>query len=66
MTKLQKIEESVAALSDSELKQFAAWFAELQWERWDSRLEADIEAGRLDAMAEEALADLDAGRSRPL
>ena len=66
MTRLEKIEESVAALSDAELKRFAAWFDELRWERWDRRLEADVEAGRLDKLAEEALADLDAGRARAL
>ena len=28
MTKLEQIEESVAALSDEELRQFAVWFAD--------------------------------------
>lgn len=65
MTKLEKIEETIAAFSDAELKRFAAWFDELRWQRWDRQLEADVEAGRLDKLAEEALADLDAGRTRP-
>ena len=66
MTKLEKIEESVAALSDEELKQFAVWFADLQWARWDRQLEEDVKAGKLDRFADEALDDLDAGRTRPL
>ena len=66
MTKLEKIEQSVADLSDVELKRFAAWFADYQWERWDSQLEKDVKAGKLDGLADEALADLDAGRTRPL
>ena len=66
MSKLEKIEQSVAALSDAELKRFATWFADYQWERWDRQLEKDVEAGKLDHLADEALADLAAGRTRPL
>jgi len=66
MTKLEKIEQSVADLSDAELKRFAAWFVGYQWGRWDSQLEKDVAAGKLDRLADEALADLDAGRTRPL
>lgn len=66
MTKLEKIEESIAALSDAELKRLAAWFADYQFERWDRRLEQDVEAGKLDRLADQALADFDAGRTRPL
>lgn len=66
MSKLEKIEQSVAELSDEELKAFADWFAELRWQRWDRQLEEDVAAGKLDRLAEEALADLEAGRTRPL
>ncbi|MBX3581466.1 MAG: hypothetical protein KF810_06200 [Rhizobiaceae bacterium] len=66
MTKLEKIEQSVASLSDAELKRFAAWFADYQWERWDRQLENDVESGKLDRFADQALADLAAGRTRPL
>jgi hypothetical protein len=66
MTKLEKIEQSVSELSDVELKAFAEWFAELQWERWDRQIEEDVASGKLDGLAEEALADFEAGRTRPL
>lgn len=66
MTKLAKIEESVAALSDAELKRFAAWFADFRWQRWDGQLEADAAAGKLDRLAEQAIAEFEAGRTRPL
>ncbi|MBO6726589.1 MAG: hypothetical protein JJ911_13095 [Rhizobiaceae bacterium] len=65
MTKLEN-EQSVAELSEAELKRFAAWFADFQWERWDRQLERDVEAGKLDALADKALADHRAGRTRPL
>lgn len=66
MTKLQQIEKSVEALSDEEMKAFAAWFEELRWQRWDRQIEEDSKAGKLDKLAEEALADFRAGRTTRL
>jgi hypothetical protein len=66
MTKLEQIEQSVAALSKEEMKKFAAWFAELQADLWDQQIEADAKAGRLDTLAAKALAEHKAGKTRPL
>ncbi|RWD69444.1 hypothetical protein [Mesorhizobium sp.] len=66
MTKLEQIEKSVAELSPEELKAFAAWFEALQADLWDKQIEADAKAGRLEKLAEQALADHRAGRTRPL
>jgi hypothetical protein len=66
MTKLEQIERSIAALSPEELKAFAAWFEVFQSDLWDMQIEADANAGRLDKLAEQALAELRAGRVRPL
>ncbi len=66
MTKLEKIQESVEALSDKELRRLGAWLDELRAQRWDKQIEDDAKAGKLDRLADEALADLDAGRTRPL
>ncbi|ESZ18818.1 MULTISPECIES: hypothetical protein [Mesorhizobium] len=66
MSKLEQIEKSVAELSPEELKAFAAWFEALKAEMWDRQIEADAKAGRLDKLAEQALADHRAGRTRSL
>jgi len=66
MTKLEQIEKSVAELSPDELKAFAAWFEALQADMWDRQIETDAKSGRLDKLAEQALADHRAGRTRPL
>jgi len=66
MTKLEQIEKSIATLSDEEIKQLAAWFDELRGQRWDRQIEEDAKAGRLDKLADEALADHRAGKTRPL
>jgi hypothetical protein len=55
MTKLEDIEKAVEQLSQDELARFRAWFDELQARRFDDRLERDIEEGKLDWLAEEAL-----------
>ncbi|MBA2244560.1 MAG: hypothetical protein H0W11_06365 [Gemmatimonadetes bacterium] len=48
------------------MSEFRAWFLEFDAEAWDRQFEQDVAAGRLDALADEALADLRAGRTRPL
>ncbi|MEO8217239.1 MAG: hypothetical protein ABI718_09160 [Acidobacteriota bacterium] len=57
MTKLESLENEVAALSPDELAAFRAWFVEHDWQVWDREIEEDVAAGRLDALAEEALAE---------
>ncbi len=66
MTKLEKIERDVADLPADDLALFREWFAAFEVERFDRRIEADAEAGRLDTLADVALADFHAGRARPL
>jgi hypothetical protein len=66
MTKVEKIEQEVRQLSARELASFRAWFSELDAANWDQQFEADVSAGRLDALADAALADHAVGRSRKL
>ncbi len=62
MSTLEQIENAVHQLSPAELAAFRAWFTQLDAEAWDRQIEEDIAAGRLDALAEEALDDLRNGR----
>ena len=66
MTKVEQIEQDVRQLSERELASFRAWFSEFDAATWDQQLEADVSAGRLDALADAALADHAGGRSRQL
>jgi len=65
MATLQEIESQVAALSDQDFAAFREWFNAFQAEAWDKQLEADIDAGKLDALAGEALREFQAGKIRP-
>jgi hypothetical protein len=49
-----------------QLAKFRAWFEEFEAARFDQRIERDAKAGRLDQLAEQALADFRAGRAREL
>ena len=66
MGKIEKIEQQVQALSPEELAQFRAWFLEFDWAAWDRQIERDVRAGRLDALAEQALHDHATGKTKPL
>lgn len=66
MTKLERISRDIEALGPDELAKFREWFAEFDAANWDALIEADAASGRLDALAEQALSDHRAGRTRPL
>jgi hypothetical protein len=66
MTRIEKIEQEIASLSADELSEFRRWFAAFDAKAWDEQFERDVHAGALDALADDAIADHRAGRSRPL
>lgn len=66
MTKLEDIEKAIATLAPDELAKFRAWFAEFDAARFDEKITRDEAAGRLDTLAEQALADFRKGRAREL
>ena len=66
MTKIEKLEREIRELSAKELSTFRRWFAEFDSADWDEQLERDAAAGKLDGLADAALADHHAGRSRKL
>ena len=66
MNTIQELQTAVSHLSPEELSAFRAWFAEFDAQTWDRQFEQDVAAGRLDALAEEALEDLRQGRCTDL
>ena len=66
MNSVSEIEGAVKKLSRDELAAFRDWFQEFDAEAWDKQFEADVAAGRLDALADEALRDLREGRCTDL
>ena len=66
MGNFKSIEQAVEALPPSELAEFRHWFAEFDAATWDKQIEADAVSGRLDSLANEALADYKSGSDRQL
>ena len=60
---LETAERAVTQLSNEELVKFREWFAEYDGELWDAQIESDAAAGKLDALAREALTKYRAGKS---
>ena len=56
MTKVQKLENEVQQLNPDELAAFREWFRKYDSDEWDKEIERDVSAGRLDKLAEEAVA----------
>jgi hypothetical protein len=66
MTSVEDIEKAVANLSPRELGRFRAWFEEFQAGRFDAVIERDAKGGKLDRLAEEAIAEYRRGDAREL
>lgn len=57
MSTLEQIEAAILTLPSNEFNRLRQWLADVDYQRWDNQLEQDINEGKLDALAEEALAD---------
>jgi len=66
MSNIQELEMAVSQLSAIELQQFSEWFEEFVADQWDKKIEADILAGRLDAVGKRADDEFLAGSASPL
>jgi hypothetical protein len=66
MGKVENIERQIKDLSPQEMAELREWFAVFDAEAWDRQFEADVRAGKLDALAREALAAHAAGKTKKL
>ena len=66
MENVKSIENAVKSLPPMELTEFRRWFAEFDGNAWDRQIEQDADAGKLDQLAADALADYHAGSARQL
>ena len=64
MSTVVEIQNAITKLPESDQRVLARWFAEVRSEVWDSQIEEDIGAGRLDPLAEEALEEFRAGQTK--
>lgn len=65
-TNIQTIEQAIQQLPPQDLAEFRRWFAQFDDAVWDAQIEADAGAGKLDALAAEALAEYHTGKAPQL
>ncbi len=61
MDKIEKVGHEIREFSPSELAAFRKWFYDFDAEAWDRQLAEDVQAGKLDALAEATLQSLKGG-----
>ena len=66
MADITALQEAVLALPEADYVRFRQWFSELDWERWDQRIEANSEKGKLDSLIAKAREAKEKGTLREL
>ncbi len=66
MTRVESLEREIAKLTPEELAAFREWFANYDADAWDRQIEDDVRAGKLDRLADVALAAHDRGETKGL
>ncbi|MGK7953978.1 MAG: hypothetical protein AB4063_01720 [Crocosphaera sp.] len=63
---IEQIENAILNLSETDFTKLRNWLLDLDYQQWDQQLEQDINEGKLDALAQEALAEFEAGSYQEL
>jgi hypothetical protein len=66
MSTVEDIEKAVGGLDKQELSSFRDWFNVFDGTQWDAQIEQDINQGKLDDLAAEAISEHSQGISRGL
>jgi hypothetical protein len=66
MSTVEEIEQAVSKLPPDDLARFRAWFEAFEAAHFDEKIERDAKSGKLDRLADQAIADYRAGRAREL
>ncbi len=66
MRAVQELQSVVSQLSAEELARFREWFDKFDAEVWDRQFEEDAKSGKLDQLANQAIADFQAGKCKQL
>ena len=66
MQAVQELQAAISQLSAEELARFREWFDKFDAEVWDRQFEEDAKSGKLDQLANQAIADFQAGKCKQL
>ncbi|MBN1470818.1 MAG: hypothetical protein JW925_03490 [Syntrophaceae bacterium] len=66
MSQVEMLEQTVKKLNPGELAAFRAWFIEFDATEWDRQIERDSESGKLDRLAQNAIEEHIAGKTKAI
>lgn len=66
MSSVEDIEKAIENLPPKELSRFRAWYEAFEANRFDDRIASDASRGKLDELADQALAAYRQGHAREL
>ncbi len=66
MGDVKRIEREIEELSQTEFSELREWIIERDWQAWDSQIEQDARAGKLDALINKSKDDYRSGRAQEL
>ena len=64
MSQVEMLEQTIKQLSPGELAAFRSWFIEFDAAAWDRQLETASENGKLDRLAQSAIEEHQAGKTK--
>lgn len=66
MSTLIEIEAAIEKLPSTDFGMLRDWITERDQQLWDKQIEAGVAAGKLEMFAQEAIAEYQSGRNKPL
>jgi hypothetical protein len=63
---IEDLKKSVAGLPPDQYAEFRTWFEAFEADRFHRKIERDVQAGKLDRLADQAIGDFRKGRAREL
>lgn len=66
MTSIKEIESAIEKLTKDELAALREWFEKFDAKLWDQQFEEDASSGKLDRLANQAMADFKSGKCKEI
>jgi hypothetical protein len=66
MTTVEEIQVAIQSLSSQDVTYLRQWMSELDWDNWEREIEKDSDAGKLDFLIDEALAEKEQNQLKEL
>ena len=64
MSQVEMLEQTIKQLSPGERAAFRSWFIEFNATEWDCQIEMDSDTGKLDSLAQSAIEEHKAGKTK--